>query len=239
MTGVPAAGGSCCWRFWAVRCASARRSSSSASANASPRSRAASTSASKARLVMGAMSGYAVSYLERLAVARRARGGCVGVSIGAAARLDLQLCLGSTTSPSASRSCCSASGSPFTSASPSSSPRRRNLPVDQFRLVERIAAVCRTRSKSTNYSSSAWCWRRCCCGRSAAHALGPRILRIVGESADAARAIGYSVNWIRMLATCAGGFLAGIGGSFLSLYYPGSWNERSRRAARALSRWRW
>jgi general nucleoside transport system permease protein len=23
----------------------------------------------------------------------------------------------------------------------------------------------------------------------------------------------------------AGGFLAGIGGSFLSLYYPGSWNE--------------
>jgi general nucleoside transport system permease protein len=26
-------------------------------------------------------------------------------------------------------------------------------------------------------------------------------------------------------ATMAGGFLAGIGGSFLSLYYPGSWNE--------------
>ncbi len=28
------------------------------------------------------------------------------------------------------------------------------------------------------------------------------------------------------MATCAGGFLAGIAGSFLSLYYPGSWNER-------------
>ena len=26
-------------------------------------------------------------------------------------------------------------------------------------------------------------------------------------------------------ATAAGGFLAGVGGSFLSLYYPGSWNE--------------
>ena len=28
-----------------------------------------------------------------------------------------------------------------------------------------------------------------------------------------------------MLATMAGGFLAGVGGSFLSLYYPGVWNE--------------
>ena len=27
------------------------------------------------------------------------------------------------------------------------------------------------------------------------------------------------------VATAAGGFFAGVGGSFLSLYYPGSWNE--------------
>ncbi|HXZ03082.1 MAG TPA: ABC transporter permease [Stellaceae bacterium] len=52
------------------------------------------------------------------------------------------------------------------------------------------------------------------------------ILRTAGESADAALALGYSVNLIRLRATMAGGFLAGIGGSFLSLYYPGSWNER-------------
>jgi general nucleoside transport system permease protein len=51
------------------------------------------------------------------------------------------------------------------------------------------------------------------------------ILRTAGESADAARAMGYSVNWIRMRATMTGGFLAGIGGAFLSLYYPGNWNE--------------
>jgi ABC-type uncharacterized transport system permease subunit len=51
------------------------------------------------------------------------------------------------------------------------------------------------------------------------------ILRTAGESADAARAMGYSVNAIRMRATMLGGFLGGIGGSFLSLYYPGSWNE--------------
>jgi len=50
-------------------------------------------------------------------------------------------------------------------------------------------------------------------------------LRVVGESADAARALGYNVGRTRLLATAAGGFFAGVGGSFLSLYYPGSWNE--------------
>ncbi len=52
------------------------------------------------------------------------------------------------------------------------------------------------------------------------------VLRIVGESAEAARAMGYPINRVRLLATASGGFLAGVGGSFLSLYYPGSWNER-------------
>ncbi len=52
------------------------------------------------------------------------------------------------------------------------------------------------------------------------------ILRTVGESADAARAMGYRVNAVRAVATTCGGFLAGVGGSFLSLFYPGSWNER-------------
>jgi ABC-type uncharacterized transport system permease subunit len=51
------------------------------------------------------------------------------------------------------------------------------------------------------------------------------IIRTVGESADSARAMGYDVARVRLLATMAGGFLAGVGGSFLSLYYPGSWNE--------------
>jgi ABC-type uncharacterized transport system permease subunit len=51
------------------------------------------------------------------------------------------------------------------------------------------------------------------------------MIRTVGESADAARAMGYDINRVRLLATMAGGFLAGIGGSFLSLFYPGSWNE--------------
>jgi len=51
------------------------------------------------------------------------------------------------------------------------------------------------------------------------------ILRTVGESAEAARAMGYDVGRVRFWATVAGGALAGIGGSFLSLFYPGSYNE--------------
>ncbi len=51
------------------------------------------------------------------------------------------------------------------------------------------------------------------------------VLRVVGESEDAARALGIHVNRVRMIATMAGGFLAGVGGAFLSLYYPGGWSE--------------
>jgi simple sugar transport system permease protein len=51
------------------------------------------------------------------------------------------------------------------------------------------------------------------------------VVRMVGDSSDAARAMGYHLNAVRTLATAAGGFLSGIGGSFLSLYYPGSWSE--------------
>ena len=50
-------------------------------------------------------------------------------------------------------------------------------------------------------------------------------LRMAGESADAARALGRSVNAIRTIATTIGGAFAGVGGAFLSLYYPGNWNE--------------
>jgi simple sugar transport system permease protein len=51
------------------------------------------------------------------------------------------------------------------------------------------------------------------------------LVRMAGDSADAARALGNSVNGIRIAATTAGGFIAGLGGASLSLYYPGSWNE--------------
>ena len=51
------------------------------------------------------------------------------------------------------------------------------------------------------------------------------IVRVVGDSADAARAMGININLVRLLATGVGGALAGVAGAYLSLYYPGSWNE--------------
>lgn len=52
------------------------------------------------------------------------------------------------------------------------------------------------------------------------------IVRVVGDSSDAARAMGLNPNMVRLVATGVGGALAGIGGAYLSLYYPGSWTER-------------
>ncbi|GLR62165.1 ABC transporter permease [Rhizobium indigoferae] len=51
------------------------------------------------------------------------------------------------------------------------------------------------------------------------------IVRVVGDSTDAARAMGIHPDRVRLLATAVGGSLAAIGGAYLSLYYPGSWNE--------------
>jgi simple sugar transport system permease protein len=51
------------------------------------------------------------------------------------------------------------------------------------------------------------------------------IVRMTGDSAASARAMGVSVDLVRFLSTTIGGFLAGVGGAFLSLYYPGSWNQ--------------
>ncbi|MEM8870122.1 MAG: ABC transporter permease [Pseudomonadota bacterium] len=51
------------------------------------------------------------------------------------------------------------------------------------------------------------------------------IIRVVGDSTDAARAMGLRPAVVRTLATAAGGAFAGVGGAYLSLFYPGSWNE--------------
>ncbi len=51
------------------------------------------------------------------------------------------------------------------------------------------------------------------------------LVRMAGDSANATRALGFSVGGIRLLATTAGGMIAGLGGASLTLFYPGSWNE--------------
>ncbi|HEY9698077.1 MAG TPA: ABC transporter permease [Trichocoleus sp.] len=51
-------------------------------------------------------------------------------------------------------------------------------------------------------------------------------IRAVGDSPEAARAMGVSIFKVRLLSVIFGSFLAGIGGASLSLYYPGVWTER-------------
>lgn len=51
-------------------------------------------------------------------------------------------------------------------------------------------------------------------------------VRAVGDSPEAARAMGVSIFKVRLLSVIVGSFLAGIGGASLSLYYPGVWTER-------------
>ncbi len=52
------------------------------------------------------------------------------------------------------------------------------------------------------------------------------ILRAVGDSHDAAHAIGYPVIRIRYLAVGFGGVMAGLGGAYLSLAYTPMWIEQ-------------
>ena len=52
---------------------------------------------------------------------------------------------------------------------------------------------------------------------------GGLILRAVGESHDAAHALGYKVQRIRLLAILFGGSMAGLGGAYLSLVRVPQW----------------
>jgi simple sugar transport system permease protein len=52
------------------------------------------------------------------------------------------------------------------------------------------------------------------------------VLRAVGDSHDAAHAIGYPVVRIRYLAVLFGGVMAGLGGAYLSLAYTPMWIEQ-------------
>jgi ABC-type uncharacterized transport system permease subunit len=58
-----------------------------------------------------------------------------------------------------------------------------------------------------------------------AHTRAGLLVRLAGDSANATRALGYSVSGIRIAATAVGGAIAGLGGACLTLFYPGSWNE--------------
>jgi general nucleoside transport system permease protein len=51
------------------------------------------------------------------------------------------------------------------------------------------------------------------------------VLRAVGESPEAAQALGYPVRWIRLAAMVAGGALVGLAGAYVSLVATPLWVE--------------
>jgi len=51
------------------------------------------------------------------------------------------------------------------------------------------------------------------------------VLRSIGDSHEAAHAIGYRVIGVRYLATLFGGAMSGLGGAYMSLAYSPSWSE--------------
>lgn len=50
-------------------------------------------------------------------------------------------------------------------------------------------------------------------------------MRMIGENPGAADAAGINVSLYKYLHIIAGGFICGLGGAFLSLYYLGGWKE--------------
>ena len=172
-------------------------------------------------LVMGAMSGYGVSYLTGSPWLGVLAAG-IGVGMGALACRDLQPAAGQRhrrrhrldAVRHRARLLSRQAAHPADGAAAA---------VDRPRLVERYSASARRAAHQCAVPDR----RRAGAGPglgAAHHALGPdpahrRRKRRCGAGD------GLFGQLIRLRATMVGGFLAGIGGSFLSLYYPGSWNE--------------
>ncbi len=173
-------------------------------------------------LVMGAMSGYGVSYLSGSAWLGVLAAGAVGAVFGA---LHGYLCGRPRVNDIAVgiASMLLGVGLAFFIGKPLVQPSAPHLPAIPFGFWSRAPSVRSALDVNALFIAGLglapllrWALKNTRWGL---------VLRTVGESADAARAMGYDVNRVRLLATAAGGVLAGIGGSFLSLFYPGSWNE--------------
>jgi ABC-type uncharacterized transport system permease subunit len=173
-------------------------------------------------LIMGAMSGYGVSYLSGSAWLGVLAAGCVGLVFGG---LHAWLCSLRRVNDVAVGIALMllGIGLAFFLGKPLIQPTAPRLSAIELGSWSRLAPV-----RAALEINALLLW-----GVAAAFAMRfffqrtrwGLLVRIVGEDADAARAMGYDANRVRFLATAAGGFLAGVGGSFLSLYYPGSWSE--------------
>ncbi|HTP96066.1 MAG TPA: ABC transporter permease [Burkholderiales bacterium] len=173
-------------------------------------------------LVMGAMGGYAVSYVTGNPWLGVLAAGCAGLLLGVLHGLicnlprvnDIAVGIGLMLF---------GTGFAFFLGKPYVQPKAPNLPSIPFGSWSDAPQIQAALQVNPLFLigialalALAWAFRNTRWGL---------VVRMVGDSSDAARAMGYKVNVVRTLATAAGGFLAGIGGSFLSLYYPGSWSE--------------
>jgi general nucleoside transport system permease protein len=172
-------------------------------------------------LVLGAMVAYAVSYLTGSGLARRAgrrgSGSCSARCTAISASCRGQRHRRRHRLMSFGTGLAFFFGKPYIQPT---APRLEAIPLGDWTATRRSPRRCR----STRCSSSASRWPVFLWWALRQHPLGPdrahdRRQRRLG------RAMGVSVDLVRLLATAAGGFLAGVGGAFLSLYYPGSWNE--------------
>ena len=173
-------------------------------------------------LVMGAMTGYGASYWSGSAWLGVAAAGAVGAALGA---LHGVLCGRPRVNDIAVGIALMllGVGLAFFLGKPLIQPSAPRLPAFSLGFWSDTPQVVSALEVNTLFliglglaPALGWCFR---------HTRYGLVLRTVGESAEAARAMGYDVGRIRLIATALGGVLAGIGGSFLSLYYPGSWNE--------------
>lgn len=173
-------------------------------------------------LVMGAMTGYATSYLTGSPWLGVAAAGLVGAALG---MLHASVCSLPKVNDIAVGIALMVLGTglAFYLGKPFVAPKAPNLPSIPLGAWSSVPQVRAALSINALFFA----------GVAAAPLLGWALnntgiglmIRMVGDNAEAARAMGYHVDRVRFWSTAFGGFMAGVGGSFLSLYYPGSWNE--------------
>lgn len=173
-------------------------------------------------LVLGAMSGYATSYLSGSPWAGVLVAGIVGMLFGA---LHAGICSLPKVNDIAVGIAMMlfGTGAAFFLGTPFVAPQAPSLPAIPLGFWSHVPQIQAALQVNVLFfigvaaaPALAWALRNTGAGL---------MLRMVGDNAEAARAMGYSPLWVRLWATMFGGFMAGIGGSFLSLYYPGSWSE--------------
>jgi simple sugar transport system permease protein len=173
-------------------------------------------------LVMGAMSGYAISYLTGSPWLGVLVAGLVGAALGA---LHAGICSLPRVNDIAVGIALMlfGTGAAFFLGTPFVAPHAPSLPSIPLGFWSGVPQIQAALQVNVLFfigvaaaPALAWALRNTGIGM---------MVRMVGDNAEAARAMGYSPLLVRLYATMFGGFMAGIGGSFLSLYYPGSWSE--------------